>query len=668
MPNRNVERQKVGKLVDVKNRGTADELLSQGFIGPRDISAGVKWGQNAPSYTLTRRYGIWLMTSNGYSGGRVHMYQYAWCLANLGAEVWMITNATPRWKDDYPFTPNIRFVREGKDAIPKDFDYIVTDSKAGLGACALRFKKNNPQIPFICFNFETPNWVAEFDKSYASKLQAEKGIFVNADHLIANSQESRIYLLEWLEKDISCDVLNPAVNTFGIDPKETVDTKRPARPYFLFSARAASYKGGRLVIDSIWKLKEPVDLVTFGRINNIPRDTEKHKYYALNSKSDVEKFALMRDALAVLAPSRFEGYGMVPGEALAVGTEAVVYDLPVLREAYGDRLTYVKWNDSKAFSEKVSEIVKRGKRPVETDVVSEIRAEKGMDAMMEKIQSLRFHAIKRKSVSAHCIAYWGFVPESVESIYEHVDEIIIAYGPTALNADVPPDGSLEYIHALDDPDGKIRVHEREVWADKLEMRSFCTERISGNYNLMLDGDEVWMGLDKWIESHMNFSCPRWINLWHSPKHWIYDSAELCGKRWGRRLDPYGSVCPHYRFSFWRPSYKWRRHPAAVDANGKLLHCPSRYPAEEINDAMIYHLGHILSRETMRAKHEFYRKRDGDNEGRRKREKVWHDWNGQTGDVGDGIVETVTWDIPDIVERACARVMSPETEKIAEAVL
>ena len=56
---------------------------------------------------------------------------------------------------------------------------------------------------------------------------------------------------------------------------------------------------------------------------------------------------------------------------------------------------------------------------------------------------------------------------------------------------------------------------------------------------------------------------------------------------------------------------------------------------------------------MRAKHKFYRNRDGDDEVRRQRERSWHEWNGKLGDCGDGVVKKVSWDVPDIVRRAVA---------------
>ena len=46
------------------------------------------------------------------------------------------------------------------------------------------------------------------------------------------------------------------------------------------------------------------------------------------------------ERVLVVAPSIMEGFGMVPLESLAVGTPCVAYELPVLRQNYGDLITY----------------------------------------------------------------------------------------------------------------------------------------------------------------------------------------------------------------------------------------------------------------------------------------------------------------------------------------
>jgi glycosyltransferase involved in cell wall biosynthesis len=53
----------------------------------------------------------------------------------------------------------------------------------------------------------------------------------------------------------------------------------------------------------------------------------------LGRVSDAELVALLSGAAVLLYPSRYEGYGLPPLEAMACGTPAVVSDIPALRES-----------------------------------------------------------------------------------------------------------------------------------------------------------------------------------------------------------------------------------------------------------------------------------------------------------------------------------------------
>ncbi len=642
-----------GQLIDVKTRQEAARMLAAGKIAPKEDSylKSIEYGVAAPQWKQTKRIGIWLKTSTQYSGGRIHLWQYAHNLAELGCEVWLITDNIPKWRRDYPPKDNLTISYLGEDQIPPDLDLIVTDSKLALGMKAFQFKEQHPHIPFVCFNFETPNWVAEFDTEYAEKLQSNKHVFGKADLLIANSDLSAKYLLEWLNKKIPTDVINPAVNTYALEKSEGMKCEL-TRPFAVYSARSPKYKGGKVAIQSIMELKQPFDIVVFGAINGLSQCENDHYVHVKSNLPDAEKFMYMRHAHMVLAPSKFEGFGMVPGEALSCGTPCVVYDLPVLREAYGDTLDYVEWGDKAAFCRKVKSLASAPKKDIGKIREHTIK-KNGMDAQREKIRSVAFHTpVSDVKISAHMILYWGFVPESIEAIYDHVDEIRVAAGPTKLTKDVFDDGSIDRLMAVPDPKNKIKIERRDVWGGKREMRSSCTNKMSGNHHLLLDGDEIWTGLDKWIEQGFKWTAPRWVCFWHDLAHWVHDSVKMAGTRWGKRLDPYGSVCPHYRWSFWRGSFYWMRHPTVVDALGRTINKPGgiREEGKDVS-AVIYHLGHCFPDALMQAKHDFYLRRDGQEEGRKNRQKVWTNWKGKLGDCGDGMICEVDWEIPEIVKSA-----------------
>ena len=648
-----------GELVDIMTQHEANVLMARGYICPPEYS----WeqahlvGNPAHKFAKTKRIAIWLATTKHYSGGRIHMFQYASAMAQAGAEVFLVTNAYPKWAEDYPKNDRLHVIIRGKNPIPPDIDLIITDSKAEIGIRAAMWKRQHPRIPFFAMNFETPNWVAEYDKKYSESLRVPKGVFEKADILLANSPLSAKYLLEWLKMpNKQCHVLPPVANTYALEKIEKTADRNlpdlPSRPYAIWSARSPAYKGGRVALEAVWDLKVPLDMALFGHVNDPPRDNSLHRLYRYEGRNDLAKFYLMKHAQIILAPSKFEGYGMVPGEALCSGTPCLVYDLPVLREAYGERLIYAKWGDKRDFKKKLTEAVTKGVRGIQNPNgdTPKLRKKYGLQAMKRRVESLPHHRMSKPSVSVQLISYWGFVPEALESVYPHVDQILVAFGRVE-KAQKIDDGSLERLQAFPDPDGKITMKIKDTWKDKREMREWCCRRVEGNYQLLLDGDEIWVGLDKWIQAEIPFGCPRWLNLWHGTEHWIYDTAKLAGTRWGRKLDPYGSTCPHYRWSWWRPSYYFKRHPLPRDAADNPLHIRDGLAATQVPECVIYHLGHALPKEIMARKHQFYLDRDGANEGRKNRRRVWEKWNGKTGDIGDGIVQKVNWKLPEIVTRA-----------------
>ena len=62
-------------------------------------------------------------------------------------------------------------------------------------------------------------------------------------------------------------------------------------------------------------------------------------------------------AAALIFPSRHEGFGLPPLEALACGTPVVSSDLPVLREVTGEHATYAAVGDAVALAERLIDVL-----------------------------------------------------------------------------------------------------------------------------------------------------------------------------------------------------------------------------------------------------------------------------------------------------------------------
>lgn len=69
---------------------------------------------------------------------------------------------------------------------------------------------------------------------------------------------------------------------------------------------------------------------------------------------------LTAGASALVYPSRYEGFGLPPLEALAAGTPVVCSDLPVLREVCGELAAYFPVQDAAALARCLEEVVRTG--------------------------------------------------------------------------------------------------------------------------------------------------------------------------------------------------------------------------------------------------------------------------------------------------------------------
>lgn len=114
------------------------------------------------------------------------------------------------------------------------------------------------------------------------------------------------------------------------------------RPYVLFVGSLDPRKGIDDALAWYTSLKAPpMDLVLVGRSHRAFASSARPALPGVHWASDVDDArlaALYRGALALLHPSRYEGFGLPVLEALALGCPVIANDLPVLREQFGDLL------------------------------------------------------------------------------------------------------------------------------------------------------------------------------------------------------------------------------------------------------------------------------------------------------------------------------------------
>lgn len=139
-----------------------------------------------------------------------------------------------------------------------------------------------------------------------------------------------------------------------------------ARPYFLCVGTIEPRKNHRLLLD-IWRdmaTERPDDLpnlVLVGRrgwLNgDVFADLDKTPagVHEINDASDADLHAWFRHAVAVLAPTVAEGYGLPLGEALAHGIPVIASDLPAHREIGKNAPVYLRPDDAGAWRAAIEE-------------------------------------------------------------------------------------------------------------------------------------------------------------------------------------------------------------------------------------------------------------------------------------------------------------------------
>jgi glycosyltransferase involved in cell wall biosynthesis len=170
----------------------------------------------------------------------------------------------------------------------------------------------------------------------------------------------------------------------GVDAEvfRPVGQTTAARPYLLVAGATLPHKNVHEVIARAGLWAGRYRLLVTGATGPYRRTLEHlaeragigSKVQFLSVASQDELVGLLQNCAALLYPSRDEGFGLPPLEALACGRPAIVADIPVLRETCGDAGIYVtlgseqSWRDAFALLDDGEVITRRlaaGRRQVE---------------------------------------------------------------------------------------------------------------------------------------------------------------------------------------------------------------------------------------------------------------------------------------------------------------
>lgn len=224
-------------------------------------------------------------------------------------------------------------------------------------------------IPLDYPEYQRPGQPAKFERAMRMVSRYATRVICNSE---ATRQRVVHYFNQWGRMPEAL-VAHLGVETMRPDAAALPDGLPPQRPYFIALGTIEPRKNHALLLD-VWTQMEadglalPVLLIVgargwnneavFTRLDSSPmigRDI-----FELSGLGDQALAALVQNATAMLFPSRAEGFGLPPAEALALGTPAICADLPVYREFMGELPVYLNGNDRYLWAKTIHEMATKG--------------------------------------------------------------------------------------------------------------------------------------------------------------------------------------------------------------------------------------------------------------------------------------------------------------------
>lgn len=584
----------------------------------------------APAKLHMMHIGIWMNNVQHYSGGRIHILLAAHLLASMGHKVTIVTDNMPPMLKDFRYfevEDRLEFV-SGEYCFKSDWllknEYnnidVVMATPRIMEAFAYARKWN---IPCYALLLESPNFVSEhrggLDGTEAYWREYKQGILQYADSVISNPGPTLEAVKKWLEPagfQGNYYAFPPAINTPACD-RVFCDEENEVT----FIGRHLDFKCPDDVIKAVGKIKENIrpSINFVGSHNQSVRNrlqlcADQHnviiRFYA--GVDDFEKFYIIKRSKVIVIPSRFEGFGMPPAEAIYCEKPVVVYDLEITKWIYGDALTYVKPGDLKGMAKEIAKLCVN-------DSLRTEKAEYALDRMWAcdsnipclpykiKNQMRKIFYGKYPKMTAGVIVLNGCdtLKPTLDSIYDSVEEIIVVEGAVedyAVNNSKlvkgghSVDGTLEFLENYRDPLNKINVvtiedefpkRKSKCWKNKNEMQNAIAKRIKTPLYLKVDSDEVWKESDIEYVRRLFMNKPEltvvYMQRWH---FWKDLKTVAVGGQWNSA---------EARAWRWKPEF---RHPEDVkggfnfffDAQGRKVAEPD-YRTTKLMIRMHYHLGY-----------------------------------------------------------------------------
>jgi len=327
-----------------KKRGKkqTDPGKSNPQVQPRlESKASEEVSQEIPKPSSRKKIAFFWYNLAWHTGARVHDYQFLLSLANLGHKVVSYTNSVPTFLRDYPGHKNVTWIIKQPLETPtlKDIDLVVASQGPYL-VKALEIAEQR-HIPIWIFSYGPEKW---FYNEMNERLIDENVLisrYKKADLVITSSDYARNKFISWIpDLEMKLEILTPYIH-FEKFPKDDV----PKEQSITYCGRLVEYKGYKEFLrwgNEFRKKFCPelkLNLIAGGLIEERGRWTTQFSPHDMIDETS--KFKIMKSSIAGFVPSKFETFGLVPGEFLALGVPCIVLDNQTLKSEYGNELIYV---------------------------------------------------------------------------------------------------------------------------------------------------------------------------------------------------------------------------------------------------------------------------------------------------------------------------------------
>ncbi|KZK94553.1 MULTISPECIES: glycosyltransferase family 1 protein [unclassified Pseudovibrio] len=223
-------------------------------------------------------------------------------------------------------------------------------------------KSRAPYVPvYVMIHDISPLRLNDLEEDLGAKLWLEhlRRTVTTRPHVLANSEYTRSDLLKFLAEQKLPSPQSTSVVHLAHEFQETEPIyplrQRPENGFFLLLGDIRYRKNAKLVFDAYLHILEhnedtPLPQLicagaipngAFASLNKDQQYTAIGKYVTIvQSPSQAELTALYKEAIALVYPSLFEGYGLPVGEALWMGTPVLASKATSIPEVGGDHCRY----------------------------------------------------------------------------------------------------------------------------------------------------------------------------------------------------------------------------------------------------------------------------------------------------------------------------------------